>query len=58
MKYKEQSQEWVDHAKDEVVRVGSGWIANGFSAEIDGVNELVANVESNIRVIDEYTGVP
>ena len=58
MKYKEQSEEWVDHAKDEVVRVGSGWIENGFSAELNGVNELISNVEANIRVIDEYMEFP
>ncbi|MFA6528780.1 MAG: FG-GAP-like repeat-containing protein, partial [Candidatus Gracilibacteria bacterium] len=58
LKYKEQLKLWVPDAKDEFNRVASGWIANGFSAELDGVSELIANVESNIQVIDEYIEFP
>ncbi|MBU1019338.1 S-layer homology domain-containing protein [Patescibacteria group bacterium] len=58
IKYKELWYIWLLEAKAEAERVRDTWLENGFSAEIDGVLELINSVEANIQVLDDYLEFP
>ena len=58
LKYKEQWRIWKEEAKLELEDVVDDWLDLGFDIEVDGVEELIASMETNLQIIDEYLELP
>jgi len=58
LKYKEEAELWLKNVKAQWDEIREDWVENGFNLEVQGIDELIANVEANIQTIDEYLELP